>query len=49
MALALVLNFKKKELLKAAKKTAIKYFYIEDESKGVKEQVPKSLAYLKRI
>ncbi|MFA4869399.1 MAG: sugar phosphate isomerase/epimerase [Pedobacter sp.] len=38
-----------KELLKAAKKTSIKYFYIEDESKGVKQQVPKSLAYLKSI
>lgn len=38
-----------KILLKAAQKTAVKYFYIEDESKGVKQQVPKSLAYLKSL
>jgi sugar phosphate isomerase/epimerase len=38
-----------KALLKAAQKTAVRYFYIEDESKGVKQQVPKSLAYLKSL
>jgi sugar phosphate isomerase/epimerase len=38
-----------KSVLKAAKKTSIKYFYIEDESSSVNEQVPQSLAYLKAI
>ncbi|TCC99575.1 sugar phosphate isomerase/epimerase family protein [Pedobacter hiemivivus] len=37
------------DLLKTAKKTAVRYFYIEDESKGVKQQVPKSLAHLKSL
>jgi sugar phosphate isomerase/epimerase len=38
-----------KELITVAQKTAVKYFYIEDESKGVKQQVPKSLEYLKNL
>jgi sugar phosphate isomerase/epimerase len=38
-----------KKLLAAAAKTSVKYYYIEDESKGVKQQVPKSLEYLKGL
>lgn len=38
-----------KMLLTAAAKTAVKYYYIEDESKGVKQQVPKSLEHLQRL
>lgn len=38
-----------KSVLKAAKKTGIKYFYIEDESSSVDQQVPQSLAYLNAI
>lgn len=37
------------EILKAAKKTKIKYFYIEDENAKSKEQVPLSLQYLKSL
>ena len=36
-------------VLKAAKKSAIQYYYIEDESKEVNLQVPVSLAYLKSL
>lgn len=36
-------------ILKAAQKTKIKYFYIEDENPQSFEQVPKSLAYLKSL
>jgi len=36
-------------VIKAAKKTAIEYYYIEDESKEVHLQVPVSLAYLKAL
>lgn len=36
-------------ILKTAKKVGIKYYYIEDESPHVKEQVPISLSYLKSI
>lgn len=36
-------------VLKAAKKTRIKYFYIEDENAKSKEQVPLSIAYLKSL
>lgn len=37
------------EILKAAKKTKIKYFYIEDENPKSHEQVPQSLAYLRGL
>jgi len=36
-------------VLKAARKTAIEYFYIEDENPAAEIQVPQSLAYLKTI
>ena len=37
------------KILKAAQKTKIKYFYIEDENPKAAEQVPLSLAYLKSL
>jgi sugar phosphate isomerase/epimerase len=37
------------EVIKAAKKSSIKYFYIEDESTNVSTQVPVSLPYLKNL
>lgn len=37
------------EILKAAQKSAIKYYYIEDENLGAMQQVPQSLVYLKSI
>ncbi len=36
-------------VLKAARKSSIDHFYIEDESMAAEEQVPKSLAYLKSL
>lgn len=36
-------------VLKAARTTSIDHYYIEDESKDVEQQVPKSLAYLKSL
>ena len=36
-------------VLKAAQKTKIEYFYIEDENPNVDEQVPQSIAYLKKF
>lgn len=36
-------------VLKAAKKSNIRYYYIEDESKSATKQVPQSIAYLKSI
>ncbi|MGA0556740.1 sugar phosphate isomerase/epimerase family protein [Larkinella sp. VNQ87] len=36
-------------VLKAAQKSSIEYFYIEDESPSAQQQVPQSLAYLKSI
>jgi len=36
-------------VLKAAKKSTIQYYYIEDESKAASKQVPQSLSYLKEI
>jgi sugar phosphate isomerase/epimerase len=36
-------------IMKAAKKSSIQYYYIEDESNKVKEQVPVSLTYLKSL
>jgi sugar phosphate isomerase/epimerase len=38
-----------KATLKAAKKSSIRYYYIEDESKTASKQVPQSLVYLKSI
>lgn len=37
------------EVIKAAKKSAIEYFYIEDESNDVSTQVPQSISYLKKL
>jgi sugar phosphate isomerase/epimerase len=37
------------EILKAARKTKIKYFYIEDENPKAAEQVPLSFAFLKSL
>ncbi|CAN5225646.1 sugar phosphate isomerase/epimerase [soil metagenome] len=36
-------------VLKAAQNTKIEYFYIEDENPNVDEQVPQSIAYLKKF
>ena len=36
-------------VIKAARKSAIKNYYIEDESNNIKIQVPQSLAYLKQL
>ncbi|GAB4026893.1 sugar phosphate isomerase/epimerase [Spirosoma koreense] len=36
-------------VLKAARKSSIDHFYIEDESKAAEQQVPQSLAYLKSL
>lgn len=36
-------------VLKAARKSSIAHFYIEDESKAAEQQVPQSLAYLKNL
>ena len=36
-------------VMKAARNTAIEYFYIEDESPSVDVQVPQSIAYLKGL
>lgn len=36
-------------ILKAAKKTGVKYYFIEDESPSVKEQIPVSLKYLSEV
>ncbi len=35
------------EILKAADKTSIKYYYIEDESPSISTQVPVSIAFLR--
>ena len=37
------------EIMKAAKRSAISNYYIEDESSSVNVQVPKTLAYLKKL
>jgi sugar phosphate isomerase/epimerase len=37
------------EILKAAKKVGVKYYFIEDESPTVKEQIPVSLKYLSEV
>lgn len=36
-------------VLKAARNSSVEHLYIEDESKAAEQQVPKSLAYLKRL
>ena len=36
-------------ILKAAKKAKVKYYFIEDESPSVKEQIPQSLQFLERV
>lgn len=36
-------------ILKAAKKTGVKYYFIEDESPSVKDQIPVSLKYLSEV
>lgn len=37
------------EILKAANKTSIKYYYIEDESPSITTQVPTSIAFLRNL
>ncbi len=37
------------EILKAAQKSSIKYYYIEDENLGALQQVPQSMVYLKSL
>lgn len=37
------------EILKAARKSAVKYFYIEDENLNAMQQVPQSMVYLKGL
>jgi sugar phosphate isomerase/epimerase len=37
------------EIIREAKKLGIKYYFLEDESSKVEEQLPKSLAYLKSL
>ncbi len=37
------------EILRAAKKVGIKYYFIEDESSRIREQVPQSMTYLKSL
>ena len=36
-------------ILKQAKKTGIKHYFIEDESNNVMKQLPESIAYLKNL
>ena len=36
-------------ILKAASKTSIKYYYIEDESSSISKQVPQSISYLRSL
>jgi sugar phosphate isomerase/epimerase len=36
-------------ILKAAKKAKVNYYFIEDESPTVEEQIPQSLAFLERV
>jgi len=36
-------------VLKAAKKAKVKYYFIEDESPSVREQIPQSLRFLERV
>jgi sugar phosphate isomerase/epimerase len=38
-----------KKVMRAAKKTNVKYFFIEDESTRVMQQIPQSLGYLKSL
>ena len=36
-------------ILKTAQKLGIKHYFIEDESPSVREQLPRSLEYLKNV
>jgi hypothetical protein len=36
-------------IMKAARKAGVKWYFIEDESPTVVEQIPQSLSYLKRL
>jgi hypothetical protein len=36
-------------ILKQARKSAIKYYYLEDENSNARAQVPLSLAYVKHL
>jgi sugar phosphate isomerase/epimerase len=36
-------------ILKAAQKAGVKYYFIEDESPSVREQLPQSLKFLKQV
>jgi sugar phosphate isomerase/epimerase len=38
-----------KKIIRAAKKTNVKYLFIEDESTPVMQQIPQSLRYLKSL
>jgi sugar phosphate isomerase/epimerase len=38
-----------KKILKQAKKSSVKYYYLEDENSNARAQVPLSLAYLKTL
>lgn len=38
-----------KKVIKAARKSAVKYYFIEDESTRVMQQIPQSLTYLKSL
>ena len=37
------------EILKAAKKAGVKYYFIEDESPSAVEQIPQSLKFLEQV
>jgi len=36
-------------ILRAAQKAGVKYYFIEDESPTVAEQIPQSLKYLEKV
>jgi sugar phosphate isomerase/epimerase len=38
-----------KKILKQAKKSSVKYYYLEDENSNARAQVPLSIAYLKTL
>ena len=38
-----------KKVMKAAKRSAVKYYFIEDESTRVMQQIPQSMSYLKKL
>jgi sugar phosphate isomerase/epimerase len=37
------------DILKAAKKAGVKWYFIEDESPWSEQQIPQSLSYLERV